>query len=321
MDMARTVWKGALSLGLVNVPVGLYTATQDKTIHLNQFQAGTTDRIRYKKVNERTGEEVESRDIVKGFGIGGGEFVILTDEELASAEPERSRLIDITDFVELGEIDPVYYRSTYYLAPEGEAASKAYALLRQVMLETNQVAIGTLVMRNKEYLVAIRPDDEVLKLQTMYFSDEIQSPAKVLPDLPGAVELSDRELSMAKLLLETMSGEWDPSRYHDTHRKKVEALVEEKRLGNDVIEHSTDEAAPVRVVDLMEALSASIEATTGRSPAAGGSNGSNGSASRTPRSAAKRSTAKATPIAKARAASKPAAKAKPASKAAGRKAS
>lgn len=307
MDMARTVWKGALSLGLVNVPVGLYTATQDKTIHLNQFEAGTTDRIRYKKVNERTGEEVESRDIAKGFNIGGGEFVILTDEELASAEPERSRLIDITDFVELGSIDPVYYRSTYYLAPEGEAANKAYALLRQVMQETNKVAIGTLVMRNKEYLVAIRPDDEVLKLQTMFFSDEIQAPMKVLPDLPGPVELSDREIAMAKMLLETMESEWDPSGYEDTHRRKVEALVEEKRLGNDVIEHSTEESAPARVVDLMEALSASIEATSARKSVSG--------------AGPKKAAARATPITKARTAAKPAAKAKPASKTAKRRAS
>jgi DNA end-binding protein Ku len=307
MDMARTVWKGALSLGLVNVPVGLYTATQDKTIHLNQFETGTTDRIRYKKVNERTGTEVEARDISKGFNIGGGEFVILTDEELASAEPERSRLIEITDFIELGAIDPIYYRSTYYLAPEGEAANKAYALLREVMTETNQVAIGTLVMRNKEYLVAVRPDADVLKLQTMYFPDEIQTPVKVLPDLPGSVELSDREISMAKLLLETMATEWDPSRYHDTHRKKVEALVEEKRLGNDIIEHSTEDTAPVRVVDLMEALSASIKASSERSGAAP--------------PATKKVAAKATPITKARKAAKPAAKAKPASKAAGRRAS
>jgi DNA end-binding protein Ku len=297
--MARTVWKGALSLGLVNVPVGLYTATSDKTVTLNQFETGTSDRIRYKKVNERTGNEVEARDISKGFNIGGGEFVILTDEELASAEPERSRLIDITDFVELGEIDPVNYRATYYLAPEGEAANKAYSLLRQVMQDANKVAIGTLVMRNKEYLVAIRPGDEILVLQTMYFADEIQSPAKVLPDLPGTAELSDRELAMAKLLVETMESEWDPKRYEDTHRRKVEALVEEKRLGHDVIEHATDESAPVRVVDLMEALSASIKATSGRSaPAA--------------KAAKKAGPGKATPISKARKPAAPAAKAKPA---------
>ena len=176
IGMPRSIWKGALNFGLVNVPVGLYSATQDKTIHFNQFEEGTSDRIRYKKVNERTGEEVPADQIVKGFDLGGGEYVLLTDDELESAEPEKSHLIEITDFVDLDQIDPVFYRSTYYLAPEGEAANKAYALLRQVMREANKVAIGTVVMRNKEYPVAIRPDDEVLKLETMYFADEIRSP-------------------------------------------------------------------------------------------------------------------------------------------------
>ena len=192
--MARTIWKGALSFGLVNVPVGLYPATQDKAIHFNQLEEGTSDRIRYKKVNERTGEEVEAGKIVKGFDLGGGEYVILTDDELAAAEPERSKLVEITDFVDLDEIDPVFYRSTYYLAPEGEAAGKAYALLRQAMRESNKIAIGTLVMRNKEYPVAIRPDDDVLTLETMYFSDEIRSPSKELPDLPNVSELTEREI-------------------------------------------------------------------------------------------------------------------------------
>ena len=129
--MARTIWKGSLSFGLVNVPVGLYPATQDKSIHFNQFEKGTSDRIRYKKVNERTGKEVESADIVKGFDTGGGEYVMLSDEELAAAEPERSRQIEITDFVDLDEIDPVFYRTTYYLAPEGKGTDKPYALLAQ----------------------------------------------------------------------------------------------------------------------------------------------------------------------------------------------
>ncbi len=154
--MARAIWKGSLNFGLVNVPVGVYPATQDKTIHFNQFEAGTSDRIRYRKVNERTGEEVDSSNIVRGFDLGGGEYVILSDEELESAEPEKSRLVEITDFVDLNQIDPIYFRTTYYLAPEGEAATKAYELLRQVMDTTHKVAIGTVVMRNKEYPVAIR---------------------------------------------------------------------------------------------------------------------------------------------------------------------
>jgi DNA end-binding protein Ku len=263
--MARTIWKGSLNFGLVNVPVGLYPATQDKAIHFNQFEAGTSDRVRYKKVNERTGDEVANGNIVKGFDLGGGEYVMVSDDELESAEPERSRLVEITDFVDLASIDPVYFRTTYYLAPEGEAAGKAYALLRQVMRNTDKVAIGTLVMRNKEYPVAIRPDDEVLKLETMYFADEVRSPSKELPDLPTSVDLSEREISMAQLLLESMQADWDPQRYHDTHRQKVEALIDEKRQGNEIVANVDATPAATPVVDLMAALSASVKsAQSGR---------------------------------------------------------
>src|SRR6202035_999660 len=150
VDVPRTIWKGALSFGLVNIPVGLYPATSDKSIHFNQFEEGTSDRIRYKKINERTGEEVPQDRIVKGYDLGGGEYVILTEEELESAEPKKSRQIEISDFVGLVDIDPVFFRSSYYLAPEGAGADKAYALLRQAMAEAGRVAIATLVMRNKE---------------------------------------------------------------------------------------------------------------------------------------------------------------------------
>jgi DNA end-binding protein Ku len=256
--MARTIWKGALSFGLVNVPVGIYPATQDKSIHFNQLEEGTSDRIRYKKVNERTGKEVGNDQIVKGYDVGGGHYVILTDEELESAEPERTRLIDITDFVDQDDIDPIYYRTTYYLAPEGEAGEKAYALLRQAMRDSKKIAIGTIVMRNKEYPVAIRPDDNVLNLETMYFSDEIRSPGKELPELPSSKQLTNREVSMAQQLIESMESEWDPSKYHDTHREKVEELIDAKQKGNEVVVRIA-EPEPTKVVDLMDVLSASIK--------------------------------------------------------------
>ncbi len=296
--MARTIWKGALSFGLVNVPVGLYPATQDKAIHFNQLEEGTSDRIRYKKVNERTGEEVEAGKIVKGFDLGGGEYVILTDDELAAAEPERSKLVEITDFVDLDEIDPVFYRSTYYLAPEGEAAGKAYALLRQAMRESNKIAIGTLVMRNKEYPVAIRPDDDVLTLETMYFSDEIRSPSKELPDLPNVSELTEREIAMAQLLVESMESEWDPTRYHDTHRQKVQALVEAKRNGDEIVIHSTEQPE-AKVVDLMDVLSASIESVK-----------AGGRATKRPKAVAERTTPKRSAPAKKAAPARKVARAK-----------
>ena len=257
--MPRTIWKGALNFGLVNVPVGLYSATQDKTIHFNQFEEGTSDRIRYKKINERTGDEVPAAKIVKGYDLGGGEYVLLTDEELDAAEPEKSKLIEITDFVDLEQIDPIFFRSTYYLAPEGEAANKAYALLRQVMRDANKVAIGTMVMRNKEYPVAIRPDDDVLKLETMYFADEIRSPTKDLPELPSADEVTAREVQMAGLLLESMESDWNPEKYEDTHRLQLEAIIEAKRQGDEIVLGTETQPASTKVVDLMDVLSASID--------------------------------------------------------------
>ena len=290
--MARAIWKGSLSFGLVNVPIGVYAATQDKSIHFNQFEKGTSDRIRYKKVNERTGQEVESGDVVKGFDLGGGEYVMLTDDELAAAEPERSRQIEITDFVDLDDIDPVYYRTTYYLAPEGKGSDKPYALLRKAMRESRKVGIATMVMRNKEYLVAVRPEGDVLALETMFFADEVRSPSEELPSIPDDADLTEREVSMAHVLIGTMESEWDPERFHDTHRQKVEALIEEKSQGKTI---AKPKLAPLpKVVDLMEALQASIRATE--------------SGEKKP--AAKASRAKATP-AKSAATSKKAAPSKP----------
>jgi DNA end-binding protein Ku len=263
MGMPRTTWKGSLSFGLVNVPIGLYPATRDKGIHFNQFERGTSDRIRYKKVNERTGKEVGAADIVRGVDLGGGEYVMVSDAELAAAEPEKSRSIEITDFVDLKDIDPVYFDTTYFLAPEGESATKAYGLLRQAMRDSGKVAIATLVMHNKEYLVAIRPDADVLVLETMYFADEVRSPTSELPNLPGTADASAQELKMANLLINSMASQWEPERYHDTHRAKVEALVEEKAQGKTIVNAGTNPAPATKVVDLMEALSASIAA---RSP-------------------------------------------------------
>jgi DNA end-binding protein Ku len=303
--MARTIWKGALSFGLVNVPVGLYPATAEKNVRFHQFEAGTADRIRYRKVNERTGTEVANEDIVRGIDLGGGEYVLLSDEELAAAEPVRSRLVEITDFVDLADIDPVYFRATYYLAPEGEAAEKAYALLRSVMDKAGKVAIGTLVMRNKEYPVAIRPTEDVLLLETLYFSDEIKRPTEELPGLPGTVALTDKETAMAELLLDSMAAPWDPARYEDTHRARVEAIVEEKRQGKEIVLQDVPLPA-TKVVDLMEALTASIEGARqkgGDRPAPTGAKaaGRTAGAKRTPRSrtaakpAARTRTTKAAP--------------------------
>ena len=261
--MARAIWSGSLSFGLVNVPVGLYSATQDKTIHFNQFEVGTADRIRYKKVNERTGREVDNSKIVKGFNLGDNEYVMLSDDELAAADPERSRNIAIEDFVDAVEIDPLFYRSGYFLAPQGEGARRAYALLRDAMAKESKVAVATLVMRNKEYLVTVRPHgaEPVLVLQTMYFADEVRSPAEELPNLPKEETFSDRELAIASQLIDAMASPWDAERYRDTHRERVEELVASKHEGREIVLEAPPPAP--KVVDLMAALEASVKAASG----------------------------------------------------------
>jgi DNA end-binding protein Ku len=262
--MARAIWSGSLSFGLVSVPVELFSATEDKTIHFNQFQAGTSDRIRNKRVNERTGDEVDYGEIVKGYDLGGGEYVIVTPEELEAVEPGRSRNVEITDFVDLDAIDPVYYQKSYFLAPKGEQAERAYGLLRKAMEESNKVAIATLVMRGKQYLVAVRPEPRALVLETMYFADEVRDPTKEVPGLPVEENFTKREIDTAKMLIESMASAWEAERYRDTYRERVEELIDRKRSGEEVVVEARP-AEPTKVVDLMAALEASVEAARERS--------------------------------------------------------
>lgn len=267
--MARAIWTGSLAFGLVNVPVGLFSATEDKTVHFNQFQAGTTDRIRYKRVNERTGREVGLSGIVRGHEVGDGDFVLVSDEELEAVEPGRSRTIDIDDFVDLAEIDPVYYNKTYYLGPQGDAAH-AYALLHRAMSDTGKAGIATFVMHGKQHLVAIRPAGDVLALQTMYFADEVRDPDRVIDDLPAGEKLPARELSVAKQLIESMTSAWDAGQYRDTYRDLVEDMIKRKRKGEEIVTEGAPESES-NVTDLMEALRRSAEEMQRRRPAKSGS--------------------------------------------------
>lgn len=263
--MARAIWTGSVNFGLVNVPVGLYSATEDHTVHFSQFEKDTPDRIRYRRVNERTGEEVDYSDIVKG----GGDYVIVNPEELEEVEPGRSRTIEITDFVEQQHIDPIFYRTTYYLAPQGDGADRPYGLLLQAMRQADRVAIACFVMRGKQYLAAIRPDGDVLALETMYFADEIRDPAKELDGLPKGQKFQRRELDMARSLIDSMTVGWDPDQYRDTYRARVMDLIEAKRRGETVVtEGETGESAAV--YDLMQALERSLDASKGGSARQGG---------------------------------------------------
>ena len=257
--MARAIWTGSVAFGLVNVPVGLYAATQDHSVHFNQFERGTSSRIRYKRINEDTGEEVDYSDIVKGEEVGDGRYIIVTPEELEEIEPGRSRVIDIVDFVDVAEIDPVYYEKTYYLAPQDEAAQRPYALLLQAMERAGRVGIATFVMRSKQYLAAVRPQGDVLTLETMFFADEVRDPLEEIEQLPVKHSFTSRDLDMAVSLIDSMTTDWEPTNYRDTYRERVEELIEAKRRGEEVVVQGEPETAD-NVVDLMSALRASVEA-------------------------------------------------------------
>jgi len=256
--MARPIWSGVISFGLVSIPVGLYTATKEHEVSFHQFQRGTGDRIRYQRVNERTGKEVEYGEIVKGAEVGDSRYVMIDSDELDAIAPDRSRSLDIHTFVDRTEIDPVYFQKTYYLGPSSPEAAKAYALMRDALADSNRVAIGTLVMRGKEYLTAIRSDQDVLVLETMFFADEVREPKEQL-DVPARAKAKPQELAMAMQLIDSMAGTWRPDDYRDTYTDRVKELISAKKKGEEV---TVAEAAPeaTNVVDLMSALQASVEA-------------------------------------------------------------
>jgi DNA end-binding protein Ku len=257
--MARAIWSGVMSFGLVSVPVELYSATETHEPTFHQFQEGTDDRIRYQRVNERTGKEVDYDDIVKGAEVGRGKYVMLTQDELDSVAPGRSRSMDITSFVDLDEIDPIYFNKPYFLGPNGDEAKKPYALLRDAMAEANRAAVAGFVMRGKEYLAAVRADGDVLVLETLYFADEIRNAKDEIGNLPGKVKLSPQEMKMAGQLIESMAGPWKPEQYHDTYVDRVNELIRAKAK-NRSYEQAEEAPQATNVVDLTEALRASVEA-------------------------------------------------------------
>jgi DNA end-binding protein Ku len=246
----------------VNIPVGMYSATEDHAIRFHQFEAGTSDRIRYSRVNERSGQEVAFGNIVKGYDLG-GESVIVTPDELAAAAPQRSSTIEITDFVELTDIDPIYFRTSYYLAPKNEGAAKPYRLLHEAMAKTNKAGVSMFVMRNKEYLSVVRADMGLLVLETLYWADEVREPKEVLGDLPEAKPSTEKELKMAVELVNALSGSWNPDAYHDTYQQDVKALIDRKQKGDDVVVHA-EETKGAPIVDLMDALKQSVDRSRGK---------------------------------------------------------
>ncbi|MFE1859313.1 non-homologous end joining protein Ku [Streptomyces anandii] len=276
--MARAIWSGVITFGLVTVPVGLYTATEDHTVHFHQLQRGTSDRIRNRRVNERTGDEVATRDIVKGYEIDEGRYVVVEPDELDEIAPGRSRTIDISDFVDLEAVEPVYFDRTYYVAPRGEEYDKVYELLRAALAEANKVGIATFVMRSKQYLTALRAEDKVLVLQTLHWADEVRDPGTELPELPSERAGRGKQLDMALELVDALSSDWDPSRYRDTYQEKVRELVKAKAEGQEIAV-SEEPPEATNVIDLMKALEGSLQAArSGRGEPASGTTGKTGKA-------------------------------------------
>src|SRR5919201_482053 len=258
--MPRAIWRGAISFGLVNIPVKLYSAVSRKTVRFHQLERESNQRIQQKRVNPETGEEVPWENLVKGYEIGPDRFVVITPEELEAVQPEKTRTIDIEDFVDLDQIDPIYYDHPYYLAPD-KGASKAYRLLLDAMKEAGRVAIARVVIRSKEHLVAIRPRDDVLTLETMLFSDEVVPPDSLDEiSTDGAVKTSKKELQMAQQLIDSLSGDFEPEKYRDEYRDRVLEMIERKAEGEEIVVEEAPEE-PKKVPDLMAALEASIKAS------------------------------------------------------------
>jgi DNA end-binding protein Ku len=249
----RSIWRGTISFGLVSVPVRMYTATESKELRFHFLHKDDLSPIGYDKVRKDTGEHVDPEDIVRGFEIEKGRYVPLEDEDLDRLDIELTKSIDICDFVDLDEIDPIYFRKAYYLLPE-EGAEKPYALLVRALDETGKVGIAKVVIRNKQHLAALRPVDGVLVLETMYYADEVRKPEKV-----KAGELRKPEVDMAKSLVENLSEPFDPEKYDDTYRKELLELLRAKAKGKKLPEPSEEE--PGEVVDLMAALRESVERT------------------------------------------------------------
>jgi len=256
--MPRAIWGGAISFGLVNVPVKLFTAVQPKDVRFNQLERASGARVKQKRVSATTGEEVPYEEIVKGYEIGPDRYVVIAPEELEALDPKATRSIRIEEFVDLDQIDPIFFDRPYYLVPE-TGGTKAYALLRDAMKETNKVAIGRLVLRTKQYLAAIRPRDDVLVIETMLYADEVVEP----DDLEGVphdeIEVSERELKMARQLIDSLTADFEPEKYRDEYRERVLALIEAKAEGQELVTQPVEAEEPAPV-DLMAALEASLDA-------------------------------------------------------------
>ncbi|MEQ1788062.1 MAG: Ku protein [Acidimicrobiales bacterium] len=257
--MPRAIWSGAISFGLVNIPIKLYGAVSRKNVSFNQLDSRTGSRIKMKKVSAADGEEVPAEVIVKGYELSSGAYVTVGDDELASLDPEASRTIDIEEFVDLADIDPLFYDSAYFVAPD-KATTKPYALLLQAMEESGKVGIARFVMRSKQYLCAVRPMDGALVLSTMVYADEVNDPKEIaeIAELDD-ITLTKKELDMARQLIASLAADFDADKFEDTYRNQVLDLIERKAAGKTEIVAPPEQISEDKVVDLMAALEASVK--------------------------------------------------------------
>ncbi|MDX6653460.1 MAG: end-binding protein Ku [Solirubrobacterales bacterium] len=261
--MARAIWSGSISFGLLNVPVRMYSAVARRNIALREIRESDSSRIKHRRVAEGTDEEVPYDEIIKAYELTPGQYVPLTKDEMGALAPEKTKAIEVQDFVDLDEIDPIYFDSPYYLGP-ADGAEKAYSLLAKAMAASGKVAIARFVLRSKENLAAIRSNGEVLTLTTMRFADEVV-PAVELDILPEkAVKPAKREQEMAEQLIESLSTDFDPSAYHDEYREQLLALIEKKAEGKEIVASEAETPKATKAPDLMAALEESIAAAQGK---------------------------------------------------------
>jgi DNA end-binding protein Ku len=315
----RSIWKGAISFGLVTIPVKLYSATEERDVSFHQVHREDGGRIKYKRVCTVDGEEVSYGDIAKGYDLGGGEMVILTDEDLAGLPLTTSRTIDVLQFVPLEQVDPIYFAKSYYLEPDRTGA-KPYALLRDALQESGRVALVKIALRQREQLATLRVRDGVFVLETMLWPDEVRQAD--FGFLDEEISVRPQELAMAGSLIETLAGDFDPSQYKDGYREALQAVIDAKIEGREVVSPSEPENTGGAVLDLMAALRASVDAAKGRKPSAPSDEESEQSDSESDKKTPAKKTAKKAAAKKAgaqKAATKTAAAKAPAKRAAAKK--
>jgi DNA end-binding protein Ku len=290
--MARAIWSGTISFGLLNVPVKLYSAVSRKTIRFNELRGSDMARVRHKRVAEGTDEEVEYDDIVKGYEITKDRYVTFTRDELSELDPAKTRTIEIQEFVDITDIDPIFFESPYYLGP-AEGAEKAYSLLGEAMERSGKAAIARFVLRNREHLAAIRAGEGVLTMTTMRFADEVVSPDELDDVLPSEQpKVAKKEVEMAEKLIESLSDSFDPQSYRDEYREDLLSMIERKAEGKEIVATSSEEPEPTKAPDLMAALEESIAAVRGEDLGKGASKGNGGGNAKKPASRSSKSKAK-----------------------------